>query len=211
MSRRPPRGRRRRRRSSRVESRSCPRRWRPAASTPRASSPRASSPSAGRRLSAWSPTARWPGARSAPEWGLKPCGSGRCPGSMGPSPPSRRAAEQRACRAPLLHRLPTPYCCACLPRPAMRGRTLCFPGYLYPHLRRGGTHFPEFQSAFGQVGGPSAPELGGTASAAPDLRGRLDDELQLGSLLVDRQLVALLGGGEPALGGQAELIGVDEP
>ena len=36
-------------------------------------------------------------------------------------------------------------------------------------------------------------------SAAPHLGGHLDDHLELGPLLVDRELVALLGGGEAAL------------
>src|ERR1700760_862862 len=47
-------------------------------------------------------------------------------------------------------------------------------------------------------------------SAAPPLVGGLDDELQLGPLLIDRQAVALLGRGEAALGRQAQLVGVDE-
>src|SRR5690242_3422086 len=43
-------------------------------------------------------------------------------------------------------------------------------------------------------------------SAAPHLVGHPDDQLQLGPLVVDRQLVALLGRGEAALGREAELL-----
>ena len=47
------------------------------------------------------------------------------------------------------------------------------------------------------------------AGLAPDLVRDLDDQLELGQLLVDRQAVALLGRGEAALAGEAELVDVD--
>src|SRR5579875_2705655 len=56
------------------------------------------------------------------------------------------------------------------------------------------------------VSGPATPE---SPSGAPDLVGHLNDQLQLGLLLVEREIVSLLGGGEPALAGDAELVGVD--
>src|SRR4051794_17699801 len=45
----------------------------------------------------------------------------------------------------------------------------------------------------------------------PDFRGRLHHEPQLGQLVLDREVVALLGAGEPALRGETQLIDVDEP
>src|SRR3954465_2773999 len=48
-------------------------------------------------------------------------------------------------------------------------------------------------------------------SLAPDLAGGLDDQPQLGELVVSRELVALLRGGEAALRRQAQLVDVDEP
>src|SRR5580704_8987384 len=44
------------------------------------------------------------------------------------------------------------------------------------------------------------------ASIAPDLLGGLDDEAELGHLLVVGQRVAFERGGEPALAGQADLV-----
>src|SRR6476469_1481998 len=48
------------------------------------------------------------------------------------------------------------------------------------------------------------------ARLAPDVVGDLDDEAQLGELLVDAQVIAFHSRGEATLGRQTELVDVDE-
>src|SRR5882724_3757762 len=54
----------------------------------------------------------------------------------------------------------------------------------------------------------SAPRFG--AASFPDAVRQIDDHAQLGPLLVLAQHIALLGGGETALGREAELLGRHE-
>src|SRR5215213_3260843 len=65
------------------------------------------------------------------------------------------------------------------------------------------------------ISSPSAAGPGGERTVAgrstPDLFGCLDDQRELGDLLVARERVALDGGGEPALAGERQLVERDEP
>src|SRR5580693_4506983 len=63
----------------------------------------------------------------------------------------------------------------------------------------------------GRRAGPGAAGARGRARLAPDLAGGLDDEAELGGLLVLTQHVSLHRGGEAALRGQAELVERDVP
>src|SRR5579884_2693912 len=64
-------------------------------------------------------------------------------------------------------------------------------------------------AAEGALASGPVPPLPLSVSGAPDLGGDLDDQLELGLLLVDREVVALLGGGEAALPRDPELVDVD--
>src|SRR5580700_2393345 len=71
-------------------------------------------------------------------------------------------------------------------------------------------HAPAGNAAWSEAG-PGAAGARGRARLAPDLAGGLDDEAELGGLLVLTQHVSFHRGGEAALRGQAELVERDVP